>query len=79
MPYKYVVSVDSKAFCDAPSVITDVVNRLLWAGKRVVNDGTFKDFNELLTIGYFEKQDIGVSNITDPLAIPSSLLTISHD
>ena len=72
MPYKYVVSVNSKGFRDAPSIIPKIVNRLLWAGKKVVNNGTFKNFNELLAIGYFEKQDIGVSSITDPLASSSS-------
>lgn len=58
MPYKYVVSVNSKAFSEAPPVIMNVLNRLTWAGKRIVNDGTYKEFNELLCLGYFEKQKI---------------------
>lgn len=60
MPYKYVVSVKSKAFSEAPPIILNVLNRLTWAGKRIVNDGTYKEFNELLCLGYFEKQKIGV-------------------
>ena len=64
MPYKYVVSVDSKPFSEAPPTIMNIVNRLTWAGKKVVNDGTYQQFNELLCLGYFENQSIGVSSIT---------------
>lgn len=66
MPYKYVVSVDSKPFSEAPPTIMNIVNRLTWAGKKVVNDGTYQQFNELLCLGYFENQSIGVSPITLP-------------
>lgn len=61
MPYKFIVSVNSRAFSEAPKVIMDGLNRLTWAGKHVVQDGTYQDFNELLALGYFEKQAIGVS------------------
>ena len=61
MPYKYVVSVDSRSFKDAPPIIMNVVNRLIWAGKKIVTDGTWKQFNELLCLGYMEQQAINVS------------------
>ena len=61
MPYKYVVSVKSRSFKDAPPIIMNVVNRLIWAGKRIVTDGTWKQFNELLCLGYMEQQAISVS------------------
>lgn len=62
MPYKYVVSVDSKPFRGAPQVVMDGLNRLTWAGKHTVGDATFLQFNELLALGYFEDQSIGVSD-----------------
>ena len=61
MPYKYVVSVKSQSFKDAPPIIMNVVNRLIWAGKKIVTDGTWKQFNELLCLGYMEQQAISVS------------------
>lgn len=61
MPYKYVVDVNSKPFCEAPQPIISALHRLSWAGQTTVTDGTFKPFNELLTLGYFEEQKIGVS------------------
>ena len=60
MPYKYIVSVDSKGFSEAPKPVMDALNRLTWAGRHCVSDGSFKDFNEELVLGYFEKQAIGV-------------------
>ena len=71
MPYKYVVSVNSKGFNEAPLTIMNVVNRLTWAGKKVVQDDTYQQFNELLCLGYFEKQSIGVSPITSQTPPPS--------
>lgn len=59
MPYKFVVPQESKAFKDAPSVIMNGLNRMTWAGRKAVADDSFKDFNELLALGYFEKQKIG--------------------
>ncbi len=61
MPYKYIVSVSSKGFSEAPQPVMDALNRLTWAGRYCVTDGSFKDFNEELVLGYFEKQAIGVS------------------
>lgn len=63
MPYKFVVPQDSKAFKDAPDVIMNGLNRMTWAGRHTVTDGSFKDFNELLALGYFEKQKIGVRSV----------------
>lgn len=68
MPYKFVVPQDSKAFKDAPGVIMNGLNRMTWAGRTTVTDGSFKDFNELLALGYFEKQKIGVRHSS--VAIP---------
>lgn len=61
MPYKFVVAVDSKPFNGAPQVIMSGLDRLTWAGKHTVGDTTFLQFNELLALGYFEEQSIGVS------------------
>lgn len=61
MPYKYVVAVDSKPFKGAPKVIMDGLNRLTWAGNHTVGAESFLPFNELLALGYFEEQAIGVS------------------
>ena len=60
MPYNYVVAVDSKPFKGAPQVIMDSLNRLTWAGKHTVGEATYLPFNELLALGYFEEQAIGV-------------------
>ena len=60
MPYKFVVSVNSKSFSEAPACIMNGLNMLTWAGRKTVTDGSFKDFNELLALGYFEKSHIGV-------------------
>lgn len=61
MPYKYVVAVDSKSFGEAPKAILRALHRLTWAGEQAVTDGTFQKFNELLTVGYFQEQKMGVS------------------
>lgn len=61
MPYKYVVAVDSKGFREAPKEILRALHRLTWAGEQSVTDGSFNKFNELLTVGYFEEQKMGVS------------------
>ena len=66
MPYKFVVSVDSKPFKGAPQVIMNGLNRLIWAGKHTVGDMTFLQFNELLALGYFEEQSIGVRFLEKP-------------
>lgn len=66
MPYNYIVAVDSKPFKGAPKAIMNGLNRLTWAGKHTVGDTTFLQFNELLALGYFEEQSIGVSFSEEP-------------
>ncbi|MCJ1232791.1 hypothetical protein MMC14_000745 [Varicellaria rhodocarpa] len=53
-PYKYVVDVASKPFQDAPEALLHSLQRLTWAGKQAAPDGSFRPFNELLAVGYFE-------------------------
>jgi hypothetical protein len=67
MPYKYVVSVDSKGFDEAPNDMLQALGRLSWAAeKAVVSSGDkYLPPNELLTLGYFEEMKIGVSQIYD--------------
>ena len=60
LPYKYIVAIDSRAFSEAPKAITNALNHLTWAGKTLITDGSYRPFNELLCLGYMEKQEIGV-------------------
>lgn len=62
MPYKFVVSVDSKGFNEAPDEILRCLGRLTWATEQaVVTAGDpFIPPNELLVLGYFEGMKIGV-------------------
>ncbi|MCJ1389057.1 hypothetical protein MMC18_001911 [Xylographa bjoerkii] len=59
MPYKYVVAVDSKGFSEAPPPIIHALKGLEWAAHKSVQDKTFKAFNELLAVGYFEDGKMG--------------------
>jgi hypothetical protein len=59
MPYKFVVSVDSKGFSEAPPEIKCALGRLTWATQQVVGREAQAP-NELLMLGYFEKMAIGV-------------------
>lgn len=65
MPYKYVVSVASKAFDEAPVEVMHSLGRLTWATKEAVSavGGSVLLPNELLMLGYFEDMAIGVSTI----------------
>lgn len=65
MPYKYVVSVDSKGFDEAPDEILRALGRLSWATEKAVasTGGDFLPPNELLMLGYFEDMKIGVSGL----------------
>ena len=58
------MAIDSRPFSEAPPAIIDALNRVTWAGRDAVKDGSFKAFNELLSLGYMEKQAIGVSPST---------------
>ncbi|GFF64652.1 hypothetical protein IFM60648_01339 [Aspergillus lentulus] len=61
MPYKYIVSVGSRPFADAPDEILQALGRLTWATERAVagSGDTFLPPNELLMLGYFEDMKIG--------------------
>ena len=66
LPYKYIVAIDSRSFSEAPAPIINALNHLTWAGKDAITDGSYRPFNELLCLGYMEKQAIGVSR-PDPV------------
>lgn len=57
------VSVDSKAFSDAPPEILTALGRLSWATGQAVTrvGGQYQPPNELLALGYLEEMKIGVS------------------
>ena len=61
LPYNFIASPDTQAFSQAPAAIMDALNRLTWAGKDAVKDGSYRPFNELLCLGYMEDQRIKVS------------------
>ena len=61
LPYKFVVHTDSKGFSEATPEILEAVRRMSWAGRHFVSDEGFKEFNELLAVGYLEKNKMGVS------------------
>jgi hypothetical protein len=82
MPYKYVVSVDSKGFDQAPAEIMYALGRLSWATKQAVGEEAVAP-NELLTLGYFDKMSIGVCQspqILYHLVLTefSSMMTVNH-
>lgn len=72
-PYKFVVSVESSAFKGAPQPILKALMMMTWAGEKVISDmadivteawdpalvpNVYQDFNELLHLGYMEKDMI---------------------
>lgn len=63
MPYKYVVSVDSKGFDEATDDVLRALGRLSWATETAVISagGVYQPPNELLILGYFAEMSIGVS------------------
>lgn len=63
MPYKYVVSVDSKGFDEASDDVLRALSRLSWATEKAVTSAgsEYQAPNELLILGYFEDMRIGVS------------------
>lgn len=62
MPYKYIVSVDSKGFDKASDEMLRAMGRLTWATEKAVASAgeQFLPPNELLTLGYFDEMKIGV-------------------
>ncbi|KAI2793724.1 hypothetical protein POX_a00308 [Penicillium oxalicum] len=79
VPYKYVVSVNSKAFSEAPTEILTALGRLSWATEQAVkrSGGEYQPPNELLALGYFEQMKIGFHDdgekILDPRLRPCRL------
>ena len=61
MEYDYVVATDSQKFADAPPAVLRALNRMSWAAKKTMADGSFEKFNELLAVGYFAEGKMGVS------------------
>jgi hypothetical protein len=59
MPYKFVASAQSQSFEAAPKAIQSVRSRLNWARRFLVGDDS-EEFNEVLAIGYMEKNAIKV-------------------
>lgn len=60
MPYKFVVSVDSKGFSEAPAEIMSALGRLTWATEQAVNNEKPLAPNEMLVVGYLEDMAMGV-------------------
>ncbi|KAL1633572.1 hypothetical protein SLS58_011024 [Diplodia intermedia] len=59
MPYKFIASTASRPFSAAARPITATRSRLNWAARHCVgHDVHDKEFNELLALGYFERQKI---------------------
>ncbi|KAH8660819.1 hypothetical protein BGZ60DRAFT_492180 [Tricladium varicosporioides] len=60
-PYKFVVSHESTPFRETPPILLKALKRLTWAGKNaipLVGQDPFVEFNELLSVGYFEKGEM---------------------
>jgi hypothetical protein len=62
-PYKFGVKQISKTFADAPEIILKALKRMTWAGQQTLGaqNAPFRDFNEVLALGYIEHCDISVS------------------
>lgn len=60
MPYKFVAKGESMPFEGAPWPLTETRSRLNWASRLALEEKFKKEeeFNELLTIGYFDGQNI---------------------
>ncbi|KAK7536864.1 uncharacterized protein J3D65DRAFT_553080, partial [Phyllosticta citribraziliensis] len=57
MPYKFIASTESHSFENACKAIKDSRSRLNWAARQC-NPDHGNEFNELLALGYFERQGI---------------------
>ncbi|KAH7044033.1 hypothetical protein B0J12DRAFT_577991, partial [Macrophomina phaseolina] len=61
MPYKFIAATASRDFTDAAQAINTTRSRLNWAARHCVGPERHKpetEFNELLVLGYFERQKI---------------------
>ncbi|OCL08535.1 hypothetical protein AOQ84DRAFT_340204 [Glonium stellatum] len=57
MPYKFIAATASRSFDGAVDAIKNTRSRLNWAA-RYIAKGEYREFNEVLALGYFEKQAI---------------------
>jgi hypothetical protein len=71
--YKYCATVKSTPFKDAPRVVTAAIGRLDWAAKVAIKGAQFDGHNEVLLIGYFAEQGMGVSLLVMIIVIELSL------
>lgn len=63
MPYKFSAEVATTPFSSAPDVIMKALHRMIWAGNKASEDEPLMKLNEVLVLGYFKDQKIGVSKI----------------
>ncbi|KAL8899367.1 MAG: hypothetical protein Q9207_006236 [Kuettlingeria erythrocarpa] len=59
LPYKYSANVPSTPFAEAPRLVTDALNRMIWAGTKASEDEPMLPLNEVLVLGYYKDQQIG--------------------
>ncbi|KAL8926184.1 MAG: hypothetical protein Q9208_003087 [Pyrenodesmia sp. 3 TL-2023] len=59
LPYKYSANVPSTPFAEAPKLVTDALNRMIWAGTKASEDEPMLPLNEVLALGYYKDQQIG--------------------
>lgn len=57
MPYKFIAATSSRSFDGAADAIKSTRSRLNWAARHITKED-HKEFNEVLALGYFEKQAI---------------------
>lgn len=76
LPYKYSANVPSTPFAEAPKLVTDALNRMIWAGTKASEDEPMLPLNEVLVLGYYEDQHIGVSCM-NPSFYPGLWLTLT--
>ncbi|KAJ5947833.1 hypothetical protein N7466_000848 [Penicillium verhagenii] len=79
MPYKYVVSVRSKGFDEAPECILRALGRLTWATQEAVTAAGEKALlpNELLALGYFQGMKIGQFHDDGESSLGPTIATLS--
>ncbi|KAL1627670.1 hypothetical protein SLS56_006202 [Neofusicoccum ribis] len=61
MPYKFIAATESRSFSSACRAVNDTRSRLNWAARHCVGQEIHTpkaEFNELLALGYFERQKI---------------------
>lgn len=63
LPYKFSADVPSFAFSQAPPMVKNALHKMIWAGEiaGASEDRPFQRLNEVLILGYFQDQAIGVS------------------